>query len=149
MSSRVHAMAGLLGLTLITLFFGATVVAELRADAREIAMVKQLILAGVVVLIPTMMIVGGSGRSLAGKRGGAIIGGKRRRMVVIAAIGLLVLTPCAVILQHLSADGDFGVVFSLIQAIELLGGAVNIILMGLNVRAGLRLTGRVRPKKPV
>ncbi len=72
---------------------------------------------------------------------------RQQRMAAIAAIGLLILTPCAAILQKLSASGEFGIAFSSVQALELLGGAVNITLMSLNLRAGLRLTGRIKRRK--
>lgn len=146
--SRVHAIAGTLGLTLITVFFTATVIVELVGDDQAITAVKQWILYGVLLLIPCMAITGGSGRSLIGKRRGPLIRVKQRRMVAIAAIGLGVLTPCAIALQNLSADGDFSTTFYLLQAVELIGGAVNIALMSLNLRAGLLLTGRIRRKKP-
>lgn len=146
--SSVHAAAGMFGLILISLFFSSSLIVELFGDEGQVAAVKHWILIGVIVLIPTMVILGGSGRSLLGKRPtvnsgrSTVIRIKQRRMAVIAAIGLLVLTPCAVILKQLSAAGHFGTIFSAVQALELLGGAVNITLMGLNVRAGRRLAGK-------
>lgn len=39
--------------------------------------------------------------------------------------------------------------FYLVQGLELLTGALNLTLMGLNIRDGLRLSGRLRHNKPL
>lgn len=144
-TSKVHAVAGTIGLTLIVLFFTSTIVVELAGDESAVARVKTLILIGVLILVPSMMATGGTGRALAGRRTAPLIQAKKRRMAVVVAIGLAVLVPCAIALQRLSASGDFGPVFYAIQLVELAGGAVNITLIGLNIRDGRRLAGR----KPV
>jgi hypothetical protein len=144
----VHVIAGALGLTLVTLFFTASVIVEVAGDDSAIADVKRWILYGVAILIPSMVITGASGRSLIARRRGPLVRVKQRRMIAIAVIGLIVLTPCAVFLQRLSAGGEFGPTFMVVQLVELVGGAVNITLMGLNVRAGLLLTGRIRRQRP-
>jgi hypothetical protein len=64
-------------------------------------------------------------------------------MPFIALNGLLVLVPCAVFLQLRAAQGDFGAAFAVVQGIELLAGAANLVLMSLNLRDGLALTGRI------
>jgi hypothetical protein len=69
---------------------------------------------------------------------------KKKRMPLIAANGLLVLLPCALLLNHWAAAGSFGAAFYAVQALELAAGALNLTLMGLNMRDGLRLTGRRR-----
>lgn len=140
--SRVHAVAGVLGLTLIVLFFTSSVVVELAGDESAVVRVKTLILFGVLVLVPSMMVTGATGRLLAGQRNNARIQAKKKRMVAIGSIGLAILVPCAVVLQRLAVAGDFGTAFYVIQAVELVGGAVNITLMGLNVRDGRSLAGR-------
>jgi hypothetical protein len=61
-------------------------------------------------------------------------------MAAAAAIGLLVLVPCALALRVFAADGRFDTVFAVVQAVEFLGGAVNITLLSLNVRDGRLLT---------
>jgi hypothetical protein len=67
---------------------------------------------------------------------------KRRRMPVIAANGLLILVPAAFILQHLAASGAVGPLFYAVQAIELMAGAVNVVLLALSFRDGLGLRRR-------
>ncbi|MGH4024076.1 MAG: hypothetical protein ACRDRV_05770 [Pseudonocardiaceae bacterium] len=142
MKSRVHAVAGFVGLTLIVLFFTSSVVVELIGDEHAVTRVKTLILFGVLVLVPSMMVVGATGRILAGRRDSPLIRAKKKRMIGVAAIGLTVLVPCAVVLQRLAVAGDFDTAFYAIQTVELIGGAVNIVLLGLNVRAGRLLAGR-------
>jgi hypothetical protein len=63
--------------------------------------------------------------------------------MVIGPNGVLVLIPCAFYLANLAAKGQFTTTFYAVQVIELLAGLVNLTLMGLNIRDGLRLTGRI------
>lgn len=66
-------------------------------------------------------------------------------MPFIAANGILVLIPCAIVLNRWAAAGSFDTTFYAIQALELLAGATNLVLMGLNIRDGLMMSGRMRP----
>jgi hypothetical protein len=86
---------------------------------------------------------GGTGFKLLGSRSGALALAKKRRMMIIGPNGVLVLMPCAFYLANLAADGQFTGPFHAVQAIELVAGLVNLTLMGLNIRDGLRLTGRI------
>jgi hypothetical protein len=144
MKKRAHAIAGSLGLALITTFFVSSVLVELFGGDDAIARTKRLILFGIVVLVPSMMITGASGQALRGLRRGPRILIKQRRMIAIAAIGVAVLVPSAILLDRLAGAGDFGTTFYALQAVELIGGAVNITLMSLNFRDGLLLSGRIR-----
>ena len=80
---------------------------------------------------------------LARSRKGRLVDAKKRRMPFIAANGLLVLVPCAIVLNRWAAAGSFDSAFYLVQCIELVAGAVNLGLMALNARDGLRLAGRL------
>ena len=42
--------------------------------------------------------------------------------------------------------GEFDTAFYAVQALELAAGATNIMLLGLNMRDGLKMTGRFRSK---
>lgn len=143
MINRLHALAGSLGLLSIGLFWTSTVVSELTGDAAAVAWVKTAILWGLLVLIPAMVAVGASGFRLARGRHGGAIDAKRRRMPVIALNGVLILVPCAVVLALWAQAGRFDGWFYGVQALELVAGAVNLVLMGRNLRDGLRLTGRL------
>jgi hypothetical protein len=65
-------------------------------------------------------------------------------MPFIAANGLLVLIPCAIVLDRWAAADTFDSTFYLVQGLELLAGAANLTLMGLNIRDGLKMSGRFR-----
>ena len=52
--------------------------------------------------------------------------------------------PCAVFLNRWASAGTFDSTFYLVQGLELLAGAVNLTLMGLNIRDGLKMSGRFR-----
>jgi hypothetical protein len=68
-------------------------------------------------------------------------------MPLIAANGILVLIPAALFLAYKAGEGDFDAAFNAVQALELTAGAVNITLLGLNMRDGLKLRkGRLRPQ---
>ena len=90
MKTRVHAIAGGIGFLMILLFWTSTAVSELFARHETIAAVKTFILKGMFILIPAMVIAGGSG-----------------------------------------------------MVLELLAGAANLTMMGLNIRDGLTMTGKI------
>jgi hypothetical protein len=48
------------------------------------------------------------------------------------------------VLNRWAAAGSFDITFYIVQAVELIAGATNLTLMGLNVRDGLRMAGRLR-----
>ncbi|MCB0165647.1 MAG: hypothetical protein KDI79_15560 [Anaerolineae bacterium] len=149
MKTFIHAAAGFLATLIIATFFLSTVTVELFGDVAAVAAVKQMIVYGLFILVPAMIVTGLSGRAVTGARQGRLIKTKMRRMAIIAANGLLILVPCAIILNNLAASGSFDAVFYTLQSIELLAGAINLILMGLNIRDGLRLTGRFKKKRMV
>ena len=142
---RVHLVAGLLAPLCIATFFVATVLTELFGTPAAVAQLKSLIVTpGLWILIPAMAAAGGSGMFLARRRPGRLVDAKKKRMPVIAANGLLVLLPCALALDRWAGAGLFDARFYAVQALELIAGATNLALMGLNARDGLRLAGRLR-----
>jgi hypothetical protein len=149
MKSKLHGVAGALALLCIATFWISTVVSELFLDAASVVAVKNAVLTGMWVLIPAMAATGGSGFSLARTRRGRLIDTKGRRMKGVAANGLLVLLPSAFVLASWANAGRFDGAFYALQGVELVAGAVNIVLLVLNMRDGLRLTGRVSPKRSV
>jgi len=136
----VHLVAGIVGCLTIAAFWLATVAVEIAGDQTTIAAVKQGILWGLVVLVPALAATGGSGFNLGGRSKAGAIAIKRRRMVAVALNGLLVLVPSAFFLAGRAEAGDFGAGFIVVQWIELAAGAVNMTLIGLNMRDGFRLT---------
>ncbi len=143
MKTRIHAIAGGIGFLAVLTFWTSTVVSELFASHETIAVVKQMILYGMFILIPAMAIAGGSGMVMGRKRNDAPAAAKKKRMPFIAANGLLILVPSAFYLASKAAAGSFDTWFYGIQALELIAGATNLTMMGLNIRDGMTMTGRI------
>ncbi len=139
---RVHRAAAITAFATILTFWTSTVVTELFATTAAVAAVKTAILWGMAVLIPAMAIAGATGFKLGGAHPHPLAAAKRRRMPIIALNGLLVLVPAAVFLAQRAAAGRFDRCFVAVQALELIAGAVNIVLMGLNIRDGIALARR-------
>jgi hypothetical protein len=145
MPKHAHLVAGILAPLCIATFFLSTLLVELFGSHDAVAQLKSLIVTpGLWILIPAMAAAGGSGMFLAKSHQGRLVDAKKRRMPIIAANGLLVLVPCAFVLERWAAAGSFDTAFYMVQAVELVAGATNLTLMGLNVRDGLRMAGRLR-----
>ncbi len=148
MNKKVHSIASLLATFTIATFFLSTITVELIGSHETIARIKHLIvIPGLLILIPAIAAAGGSGRILSKSRQGKLVDAKKKRMPFIAANGLLVLIPCAVFLNSWASEGRFNEMFYLVQGIELLAGTVNLTLMGLNIRDGIKL-GRSQTTTP-
>jgi len=145
MKAKLHAAFGGLALVTICCFWGSTVLSELFGDHAAIASVKNAILWGMLVLVPAMAAAGGSGFSLGKGWKSPVVLRKKRRMQIIAANGILILVPSAVFLAGRAGAGAFDTAFAVVQAIELIAGAINITLLSLNMRDGLAL--RRKPER--
>ncbi|MFD3191987.1 CDGSH iron-sulfur domain-containing protein [Sedimentitalea sp. HM32M-2] len=143
METRIHAISGGIGFLMILLFWTSTAISELFTSHETIATVKALILKGMFILIPAMAIAGGSGTVMGKHRTDAKAVAKKKRMPIIAMNGLLILLPSAWFLAGKAAAGEFDTVFYVVQVIELVAGAANLSMMGLNIRDGLTMTGRI------
>ena len=145
MPKRAHLAAGLLAPLCIATFFLSTVLTELFGSHAAVAQLKSLIVwPGLWIMVPLMAAVGGSGMFLARSRKDRLVDAKKKRMPFIAANGLLVLVPCSIVLNRWAAAGSFDTAFYVVQAVELVAGATNLALMGLNARDGLCMSGRLR-----
>jgi hypothetical protein len=56
--------------------------------------------------------------------------------------------PAAFFLASKARGAEFDTSFYAVQALELVAGAANITLLGLNMRDGLRMKGRLRHRHP-
>lgn len=145
MPKFAHLLAGFLAPLCIATFFLSTLLTELFGSHAAVAQLKSLIVTpGLWIMVPLMAAAGGSGMLLARSRKGRLVEAKKKRMPFIAANGLLVLVPCAIVLNRWAVAGSFDTAFYVVQAIELVAGATNLALMGLNARDGLRMAGRLR-----
>jgi hypothetical protein len=151
MINIIHPMAGALALLTIATFWLSTALSELLASEAAVTAVKTAIPWGFLLLIPALAAAGGSGFALAKGRRAGLIGGKIKRMPFIAANGILILVPAALFLASKAQAAEFDMTFYAVQALELAAGAVNITLLGLNMRDGLKMKGRFRrrPAQPV
>ncbi len=149
MKKLVHPVAGAIALLTIASFWFSTLISELSGSVEAVVAVKTAIPWGFLLLIPALAAAGGTGVSLAGGQAKGLAATKLRRMPVIAANGLLILVPSALFLAWKASAGEFDAAFYGVQAIELVAGAANLVLLGLNMRDGLRMTGRlrVRPRR--
>jgi len=141
--ARLHAAAG--AVALLTILGLQTMIAlgETSGHPAEIAALRSRVVTVVcVLLVPAMIAAGASGARLGRGWRGPLIAAKRQRMRAIAALGLLVLLPLAVGLWGLAARGMIDGRFVLLQRLETLAGLVNLLLLGLNLRDGMRLRRR-------
>ena len=140
----IHPAAGVIALLTILTFWLSTAFAELFGSHSTVVAVKTAIPWGFLVLIPALMAAGASGFALSKGRRAGLVGAKAKRMPLIAANGILVLIPSALFLAHKAAAAEFDNTFYAVQALELAAGAANIALLGLNMRDGLKMKGRLR-----
>ncbi|WP_341760002.1 CDGSH iron-sulfur domain-containing protein [Candidatus Endowatersipora endosymbiont of Watersipora subatra] len=146
MKTKIHSIAGCIGFLIVLIFFLSTVYSELFGSYEDIVLVKSNILKGIFFLSATMIIAGGSGIRLGANRIDSKVITKKRRMPFIGANGLLILVPAAFYLEYKASSGSFDTKFYLVQGLELIAGLTNLVMMGLNIRDGLILTGRIPEK---
>lgn len=142
----LHPIAGTLALLTIATFWLSTALTELFASHDVVAAVKTAIPWGFLLLIPALIVAGASGFGLAKGRRAGLISAKMKRMPLIAANGVLILVPSALFLAFKAKAAEFDGAFYAVQALELIAGATNITLLGLNMRDGLKLKGRLRAR---
>lgn len=144
MAKIVHPVAGALALLTIAIFWLSTAISEMFASEAAVIAVKTAIPWGFLVLIPALAVAGGLGFKLSKGARSGLAGAKLRRMPFIGANGLLILIPAALFLASKAKGGEFDAAFYAVQVLELVAGALNIRLLGLNMRDGLRMTARRR-----
>ena len=144
MIKLIHPIAGALATATIATFWLSTALAELFGSQAVVIAVKTAIPWGFLLLIPALAAAGGSGLVLAEGRRAGLAGRKIKRMPLIAANGILILIPAALFLASKARAAEFDTSFYGVQAIELAAGAVNITLLALNMRDGIKMKGRLR-----
>jgi len=141
---NIHKTAAILALILIASFQISTIFAELFAPTAEIAQVKNTILMFVPVLMLTMMATGISANKL---YSGAVTGRfktKQIRMKIAAINGIFILFPAAILLARWSEHGQFDGLYWAVQITEILAGLINLAMIGLNIRDGIRLGNKTK-----
>ena len=142
----IHPLAGTVAILTISTFWLSTALAELFGSTSVVVAVKTAIPWGFLLLIPALAAAGGSGFAMSKGRRSGLVGAKFKRMPWIAANGILVLIPSALFLASKARVAEFDTSFYAVQALELVAGAANITLLGLNMRDGLKMKGRFRSR---
>ena len=136
---NIHKLAAICAFIFIATFQISTVISDIFATPAQIAYVKRVILMFVPVLMLSMIATG----LTANKLYPGILKGqfkiKQIRLKIAAANGVLILLPAAIVLARWSELGEFGVLYWTVQALEIIVGLINITMIGLNIRDGIRL----------
>ena len=143
MKPVVHAISGVTAMLIIASFWISTLVSEVLLDYADVAIVKHAIAYGLFVLMPFMAVTGISGFALGKARFGNLLDRKKKRMAIVGINGLLVMIPAAIFLNWKAAAGEFDTLFYAVQAVELIVGAMQLTLMGMNFRDGRALSGKL------
>lgn len=136
----IHPIAGLVAFLTIATFWLSTTLTEVFGSHAAVVALKTAIPWGFLLLVPALIGTGASGFALAKGQKTGPIGAKAKRMPFIAANGLLILIPSALFLASKARAGVFDTTFYGVQALELVAGATNLVLLGLGMRDGLAAT---------
>lgn len=135
----LHKYAAVCAFMLIAIFFTSSVAADLWGSFEIITQVKQGIFSCVFLLVLAMMTTGITAKKIYRAKPAGMFAVKEKRMKIAAANGAIILLPAAYFLALWSANGQFDQVYWAVQIAELIAGFINAVLMGLNIRDGIRL----------
>jgi len=138
---KTHIIATAIAVLTISCFFSLSLIVEITGNQEFIKQVKTGILYCLPILIVTMPMLGITGKKLAGKSKSPIVATKIKRMKLVALNGII-LVSLAIYLYFRATNNNIDNTFLSIQIIELLFGAINLTLIGLNIKAGMKLSGR-------
>jgi hypothetical protein len=138
---KAHIIATAIGVLTISSFFGFSLFAEIRGNQEFIKQVKTGILYSLPILLVAMPMLGITGKKLAGNSKSPIVATKMKRMKFVAINGM-VLISLAIILYFRAVNNQIDSAFLAFQIGEFLFGFINLILLGLNIKAGMKLSGR-------
>jgi hypothetical protein len=133
---RVHLAAAVGAIAVIVTFLTTSAVTELIGTWGEVRLLRHGILLGLPLLIVCLVTVALTGRRLGGRSRAPVVRRKQRRMQLAAAAGLVVLVPCAVVLNYRAVTA--------LEVTELVAGGLNLALLVLNFRDGRALARRRR-----
>jgi len=144
MKNTMHAAAGVLGFVLVATLAAGTVVSWATGAPDTIATVKAFNFWSMFPLLVMLAGAGATGMSLLGKRKDPVALTKQLRGPRAFMTNLLVVLPVAWFLKDWSSMGDFDTTYYVLQGAELLAQGFCLVQIGLNIRDGLALRGRVR-----
>ncbi len=143
---KAHIIATSIAVLTIGCFFSFSLIAEIMGNQEFIKQVKTGILYCLPILVIAMPILGITGKKLAGKSQNPIVTTKMRRMKFVAFNGIILIS-LAIYLYFRATNNNIDSTFLYVQIIELLFGAINLTLIGLNIKAGMKLSGRIKRNK--
>jgi len=144
----IHIAAACIAMAMILLFQTSTITSEIFGNSALVAQVKRAIVIALPLLVLALATVGATGMGLAGRKPKGLAARKLGRMRVVAAIGLFILVPAALFLNWKAGHGELDAAFYLVQGIEIVAGLANLLLLGLNMRDGIRMGGGRRSSPP-
>ncbi|GIC78850.1 hypothetical protein [Moritella sp. F3] len=145
---KIHKTAAIFAFLFITSFLTSTIVADFFATPQQIAHVKSSVLMFIPGLILAMMITGISAAKLYPGVAKGPFKVKQTRMKIAAINGVFILLPAAIVLAKWSGLGQFNDLYWTVQIVEIIAGMVNLAMIGLNIRDGIRL-GRNANKEAI
>lgn len=122
MSKIDHPIAGLFAFLLIATFWFSILGVEFFGTKAQLVTVKMAIPFGLILLVPTLIAVGGTGCHLERRRRNGVVGAKTRRMRIAAANGVLILIPSAFFLSWKAQSSSFDGTIYTVEGIDLLPG---------------------------
>lgn len=143
---NIHIAATLIAILTMGSFFVSSLWAEMNGDETVIRKVKEVIVFSLPVLLVAMPTLGISGNKLAGKSQHPTIIAKQKRMKFVFVNGLALITS-ACFLYYRSHYQTIDGIFLGAQLVEFGLGLTNLILIGLNIKSGLQLSGRAKKNK--
>jgi hypothetical protein len=143
----VHLTATAVATITIGSFLTFSVLAELLGELEFIRFVKLNIVRSLPVLLIAMPALGISGVKLAGKSKNPLVITKLKRMKIIGLNGILLILLALFLFYRIKNHG-MDTLFLMAQVVELLLGGINLILIGLNLKAGLELSGKLKKVHP-
>ncbi|MBT30934.1 MAG: hypothetical protein CMO01_14845 [Thalassobius sp.] len=145
---KIHLLATTIAVITILTFFTSSVFAELNGDETIFKTVKTSIFYALPLLLIAMPTLGISGNKLAGKSTNQEVLKKQKRMKLIVFNGI-VLISLASFLYYQANFKAIDAVFLYAQLAEFAFGIGNLVLIGLNIKSGLVLSGRLKKQAQV
>jgi hypothetical protein len=144
---KIHLTAAITATLTILSFILSSALAEISREETIIKNVKKIIFFTVPLLLVIMPTLGISGNKLTGKSRNPIVLAKKKRMKLIFINGMM-LIGLAAFLYYRSLHQGIDNVFLIFQIAEFAFGIINLFLISMNIKDGLRLSGRLKEVKP-
>lgn len=141
-TKNLHRVSAIGAMLTICSYLISSLVAEISSNFTLIYQVKAYIVFSLPLLVIFMMLTVFSGQRI-GNSNHPVVKRKLRRLKIIGTNGTM-LVILAVVLYLKASRGSFDSTFWILQAIELIFGFSNIVLMVAMAVDGMRLSGRIK-----